>query len=432
MADWITSTHYPRLAQRNSQRGAALVLGMVGMGALLACAGLALDGGHLLLSKTRLQNLADSAALNAAKEFDDTGSEALARASVTEAIALNSGLAGALDSGALTVTTEFSDTLVPFTPAAGRFVRVTLSNFQLPTFLLQVVGVNTMRAGSSAVAGPSPSLSEEVCDVAPLMACGSTEEEYGHNGETNFFGYEMGEVMVLKHGSKQADPDGDGEVDDWVGPGNFHLARPGDLTGGNDIRHALAGGSVQGCTASDGSETLPLDTQPGNLVGPLRAIDSRFGEFSGPIRENDYPADCVTDSADPEVTLDNYTTYINTYTSAFLYNDYKAQYTNPAVCAANPDPEGSKKRRLMRIPVVKCDGLDNGHTDVEVLGTVCMYLVQPSSTGCGLKGGAGTNSCVFGQMVAGCSGNGKFGTDPVAGPYPTRIILYKDNDNVDA
>ena len=49
------------------QQGAVAILLTVAMVALLAMAGLALDGGHLLLNKTRLQNAVDAAALSGAK-----------------------------------------------------------------------------------------------------------------------------------------------------------------------------------------------------------------------------------------------------------------------------------------------------------------------------------------------------------------------------
>lgn len=49
------------------QRGAVTVLITAALIAVLAMAGLALDGGHLLLNKTRLQNAVDAAALSGAK-----------------------------------------------------------------------------------------------------------------------------------------------------------------------------------------------------------------------------------------------------------------------------------------------------------------------------------------------------------------------------
>ena len=45
------------------QTGAALIMVAVGLIAILAVAGLALDGGHVMLNKSRLQNAVDAAAI---------------------------------------------------------------------------------------------------------------------------------------------------------------------------------------------------------------------------------------------------------------------------------------------------------------------------------------------------------------------------------
>ena len=52
----------------NKQHGNILVVFTVALFALIGMASLALDGGHLLLNKGKLQNLVDAAALHAATE----------------------------------------------------------------------------------------------------------------------------------------------------------------------------------------------------------------------------------------------------------------------------------------------------------------------------------------------------------------------------
>ena len=56
----------------DKQRGIALPLVVIGMVAMLAMAGLALDSSHAYVNKTRMQNTADAAALTAAKIYDET------------------------------------------------------------------------------------------------------------------------------------------------------------------------------------------------------------------------------------------------------------------------------------------------------------------------------------------------------------------------
>ena len=57
---------------RKRQGGAVIVLVVVGLVALLAMAGLAIDMGHLGHNKARLQSTVDAAALAAAKVLDQT------------------------------------------------------------------------------------------------------------------------------------------------------------------------------------------------------------------------------------------------------------------------------------------------------------------------------------------------------------------------
>jgi Flp pilus assembly protein TadG len=64
--------HRHRSTPLAKQRGAAMVLIVAGMVALIGIAGLALDSAHGMLNKTRLQNTVDAAALGAAKTFYET------------------------------------------------------------------------------------------------------------------------------------------------------------------------------------------------------------------------------------------------------------------------------------------------------------------------------------------------------------------------
>jgi len=57
---------------RRRERGSTLVLVVIGMLALLAMAGLALDTAHVLLNKSRLQSALDAAALAAAKALSQS------------------------------------------------------------------------------------------------------------------------------------------------------------------------------------------------------------------------------------------------------------------------------------------------------------------------------------------------------------------------
>ncbi len=372
------------------QSGAALVLGMVGMLALLACVGMALDGSHLLLTKTRLQNMADAAALHAAQVYDDTSDKALAQAAVSAALTLNAGLSGhaevgeAITSGAISVTTEFSNTLVPFTPGGdpGPFIRVRMTNFRLPAWLLPVIGIDDMGVGVSSIAGPSPALTEEICDIAPIMVCG---EEDTDPDDDMVFGYEKGQFIGMKHSSG-------GESD--VGPGNFQLVRLPGSAGGADIRRAMAGEYDPASCLSAGDV---IETEPGNTVGPTyQGINTRFGIYNGgQVNATDHPPDYVTSEPSTrfekyeDVTGDGVRDLVMTGGNKnnpvlydpdstvvdFAYADYLAAYR--AMAAAGTLTNSARiNRRMLTVPVGLCDGGANGQNQVELLGFACVYLVQ--------------------------------------------------------
>jgi Flp pilus assembly protein TadG len=79
---------------RHKQQGAVLILAVAAMVAMLGLVGLALDGGHAMLNKTRLQNTVDAAALSGAKELDLTDDTVQARAAAISAFAANAAADG--------------------------------------------------------------------------------------------------------------------------------------------------------------------------------------------------------------------------------------------------------------------------------------------------------------------------------------------------
>ena len=97
-----------------------MVLVVVGMVVLLGMVGLALDGGHAMLNKTRLQNAVDAAALGGAKELDMTGDILVARNAVEAVFGANgtapgnSEMGGAFADGTIDLEVQFSATLNPF------------------------------------------------------------------------------------------------------------------------------------------------------------------------------------------------------------------------------------------------------------------------------------------------------------------------------
>ena len=406
---------------RHKQKGAVAILVVVGMIALLAMAGLALDGGHAMLNKTRLQNTVDAAALSGAKELDLTGGDVfLARAAVEVMFGANGTSAGnnemgeAYADGTIQLEVQFSATLDPFVPGTipAEYVRVRARNFRMPVWFSTVVGVTEKVVAATAVAGPSPTINT-ACNIAPMMVCGDPD------AGPPFWGYTAGEPDVLKTSTSGSE----------VGPGNFQLIRLGDNTGGADVRDAMAGG-YDGCATSGDV----VETEPGNTVGPVvHGINTRFGIYAGSMggTESLYPPDVISTQPDPPVSYNSETDQIEqggtpVETDLDLSYNYEQYQTALGLHAYdNPPPVGKYLRREMALPIGNCSGTTNGSGDVPILGFGCFFILQEARQ-------KGNESHIFGQFIKDCNTGGMPGPAPIEGPGPYIIQLYKDPDSPDA
>ena len=418
------------------QGGAVIVLVAVGIAALILCAALALDVGHTVLNKTRLQNTVDAAALAAAKALDNTGDTTLATAEAMQAFGSNAAAAGnselntsyAGGSGDIQVTIEYSDTLPPFTPgsATGPYVRVTATGFTLPAWLATVGGITEKTVAASAVAGPRTlTVGSTVCNIAPMMVCGTP-------GASPLWGYTLNSPQVLK----KSTPGGQSQV----GPGNFQLIQLGG-SGAAIVRENMAG-SFNTCLV--GGSTI--QTQTGNEAGPVaQGLNTRFGQYTGPMsgQQSTYPPDVIVDgqappldaqprNGDPAQGYDVYqgSTQITASNIGQLYNyqDYEADVANPSTYDYQPIQDGGTGafgRRTLAVPVGNCTGTTNGQGSVPLLGFACFFLLQPAQQ-------KGNDSYVYGQFIQGCEVNGTPGPSPVAGSGPHIIQLYRNPGSTDS
>jgi Flp pilus assembly protein TadG len=409
-----TSKQHP---SKRQQCGAALPLVAVGLLAMLAVSGLALDASHALTNKTRLQNTADAAALAAAASYDDTADIFIANAAALSLFGINADGAGnnelndAYDTGEIGVTIQWSETVAPFlNSGVGPYVRVIATGFGVDTTLSSVLGIVDIDVGASAVAGPSPTINN-ACNVAPLVVCAADPTD------TDLFGFKAKELEILKSAS--------GDPND-IGPGNFQLARLG-CAGGNCVRENLAGG-YGGCI--DTGETV--ETEPGNTVGPtVQGLNTRFNSYSGPVSAADYPPDVNVRQPSPRLTYDGGTDTINQdgktvddLTLDYGYEQYASdvraeRFTN------HPDDGGVYERRIMALPVAECGVDSNGQSTLDVVGFGCYFMIQEVVQ-------KGNEAQIFGQFIEGCSAGGVPGSAPVDGPGLHTIILYKDSDSVDS
>jgi hypothetical protein len=415
------------------QEGSVSVLMVIALAAMAMMAALALDGGHMLLNKTRLQNAVDAAALSGAKTLSQvTGG--INSASTTRTAALNTltqnanatgnnELATAVggNAGAFAVVELASSVYGPFSypgPTDAKYVRVSVPSYSLTGFFWNFAqafgagGLGAKAVAAIATAGPSPT---SPCDLAPLMICGDPTKNNPAAGM--FWGFQFGDLQVLKTGA--------GKSTDDIGPGNFQL-----LNLGTKILEGMAGGHT--ACSNVGNNVL---TDPGNKVGPAsQGLNTRFGIYKGPTSASEYPPDLVTTSSTPELIYDDsikpparYNGQPVTSSNGNLtaggnaildYNDWRASVAACVAGASGCESNGVFERRMLKIVVGDCTGKQNGSTSIPVLGFGCYFVVQPMDKG-------GTNSQIFGQFVKECEGDNVAGPSPSTDAGPQIIQLYK-------
>ncbi len=408
--------HSPR-----RQRGAVVVLVAAGLIAIIGMAGLALDLGDSYLSKTRLQNALDAAALSGAKTLNGPGGTT-ANAQVDAIATFNEH--PEMVSAALTPVIQFSATLIPFVPGAtevstppARYIRARVDSYPRDVYFAAVLGITDRAVSGTAVSGPIPLDAvppNEVCGLAPIMMCG---EKVGGTVDSDCtdgtcYGYDVGtdaapKETVLKTHSQSSD--------DWeVGPGNFQLLDLGcpDSGGGACVGDNLARGSA--CVEGDS-----VPTKPGNTVGPVaHGFNTRFGEKKGGYDPFDPDCHCAPDEVvDTDFSGDD---------NNFWYSEYKTSPPTPGF----ESPTGESGRRVLTVPIGNCDGTVNGAGDVEVLGYGCFYMTRPATH-------AGNTQELYGQFITECPANAAVVTEPPpgcpGGGCPLfKIVLYKDPDTNDS
>ncbi|WP_332820987.1 TadE/TadG family type IV pilus assembly protein [Pseudomonas sp.] len=430
----------PLTATPARQRGAVMVLIVIALASMLLMAALALDGGHMLLNKTRLQNAVDAAALSGAKTLQQVmgsgNASSLTQAAALNTLRLNADAAGngELDTGIGTggvgafAIVELSNSVYgPFSfpgPVDASYVRVTVPDYPLAGFFWNFAqsfsagNLGDKAVAAIATAGPSPSAAP--CKIEPILVCGDPNDDPAENGGDSYWGYGYGDLEVLKSAAGNQ-PE--------IGPGNFQLLRLDGSTGANDLRTALAGG-IEKCNVVDDE----VGTEPGNTVGPVaQGLNTRFGVYNGPgMNATDYPPDWVTDFTDPKMTYNDSTSPPRVEhqgqevisdggnldaggTALYDLNDWLA---DSAACAASGSCEGAYERRMLNIVIGNCDGVSGGQVDVPVLDFGCFFLLQTVAQ-------SGVEAQVFGQFVKECEGDGVAGPVPSEDVGPNIIQLYK-------
>ncbi|MBA6390710.1 Tad domain-containing protein [Colwellia sp. BRX10-3] len=406
------------------QSGNVLVLFVISLLVLLIMASLALDGGHLLLNKGRLQNLVDAAALHAAKEIDQGATRADASAAAVNLLNINlthsdqSELARAIDLGdtddnsTAVLTIEYSEFPDPFAVAGtdidAPYVKVSLSQLSLDNFLANVFSFNK-RISATAMAGPSTAIRNCFTNLVPMMVCGSSD--------TSPFGLIHNSLYVMKIGSN---------TDSAIGAGNFQLIRLENNSGGADIRTAMAGEeNIAKTCFSTGVDNASVPTEPGNSVGPVaQGINTRMGTWNGPVNSIDHPRDeNICQGAKVNINDDG------SLVAEDIHNAYRAAtYVTDNVGTADKSctspltgdikrTNATAGRRIMNVVIGDCTGESNGANNIDFLGVGCFFLTQSVEQ-------KGQESYVVGEFLFDCPGGGDASLEAADTPGPYKMVLY--------
>lgn len=437
-------TQRPFTATPGRQRGAVMVLIVIAMASMLLMGALALDGGHMLLNKTRLQNAVDAAALSGAKTLSLVGGDPdgyvaaadAARSAAWNTLRLNADAAGngELDNGigdagvgAFAIVELSNSVYGPFSfpgPADAAYVRVTVPDYPLTGFFWSFAqwfssgSLGEKAVAAIATAGPSPTAA--TCKIDPIVVCGDPDQydlgDPNDPDDDNIYGYHYGDLQTLTCGTPGTPSEG-----------NCQLLRLGDSTGGDDIRQAFCAGTEQ-CLDDTGS----VDTEPGITWGPVaQGLNTRLGIYNGPVDSSTCPPDWFTYYDQPLVVMDddgvekqNGVPVDSTNGDLSAggnplngdVNDWKSAYTG---CARSPGScSGEAERRVLNVVIGNCAAVaGGGATSVPVLGFGCFYLLQ--------KVDQGGEKEVFGQFMKECQGSGYAGPTPADDAGPNIIQLYK-------
>ncbi len=389
-----------REMRRRAQRGIVMILFTVGALAVLAMVGLALDLGRVYMAKTRLQNALDAAALDGAKTLYETGSPTLATTAANTSFGINATTQFSSTFTGITPTVETSQTLVPFTPGGAAtpryYVRVRVAALPITTYIVQILpGMGSvLNASGTAVAGPE-TLGGQLCGAFPVAVCGTSGDPdcsdykcYGINGGPTT------ETVIQ-------------DSNTTLGPGNYGFVQFGGCNGGSCLRDQLAGAG-NFCFKPGG--TLP--TKPGKSSGPAeQGFNTRFGKYSGPVSQSDYPPDVIT-SNNPVI-------YYNAGAGS-----YRSRLANPGSYDF-PLGVGVPQRRVVLIPIIDCGTGINGSTNVNVIGGACFFLTQPLDSSKGK---------IYGQLLPNCEASGTVGPPSGGGGGggllgPIKIVLFQDPDH---
>ena len=162
----------------------------------------------------------------------------------------------------------------------------------------------------------------------------------------------------------------------------------------------------------------------------MQGLNTRFGSYAGPVSPADYPPDVVVTQPNPPLSYDDANEQVMQNGAAVDNVSIDYGWDQYADDVANgyldyPPPVGVYERRVMALPIARCDGAASGQSTLEVVGFGCYFMLQQVTQ-------KGNEAEIFGQFLEGCTSGGAPGPQPASGPTPYIIQLYKDPDSQDS
>lgn len=405
------------------QQGATLLLTLVFMIGMLGMIGLAIDTGHVLVNKTRLQNALDAAALSAAirQNGDIKNPIADSIAAGIDTFDLFIEATGNAELSKLTLTEDnfkFSEKVRPFVAnGAGPFVQVSFNALPVTHFFIQAVTKDpSHNVGAVSTAGPMG----QNCKIVPFVLCAADEDPIAEGVQMDTdcktdspadadsyidcYGYNLNEEFGI-HKRESCDKslpvaEYDACIDAGLEAGNFELLTVADSPSGADIKASLAG-DVDSCTVAEDS----LKLAPGFKVGPVsQGIDLRISR------------DTVTTAYSAEEYYDP---------------DHNAEDAYEDDQLTPDNLEGKKNMRVMTVPIGDCDGIQKGLTSIkaavgaeDAVARMCVLVKRPSEKA--------PDNTIYIEILEVCSDSGN--ADPnnavIYGPF--KIVLFKSQGSGDS
>lgn len=276
--------HTPARRARR-QRGAVAIVFSLTLVALLAVGGLVLDLSHLYVLKSELQNAADSAALAGAKEINLSAAGVTNAANKAIAFAgqntYNFGTALTLSNADIAFSSDpdgpwssVSEAIA--SPSNKSFIKVDTSSKSVSTYLMNVVGINSVATSGVAVAG------RFVVDVTPLGVCAKDLTKYNAlaplpdgRRELTEYGFRRGYTYnILELGAVSGSPSDPMLLNPVDSP-------PTPCSPSNSSVNFTAPFLCQGNSALAANAPIVYANTGAAKVPTERALNSRFDDFPG-------------------------------------------------------------------------------------------------------------------------------------------------------